>query len=91
MNIFTILSNREQTMKIYCAFWNEGEHIFKEPVTYDFTYPVGFPNIIINAKDMQEAKEKIELINNKAKGKDRFDFDTRRILLSAPLENTKTH
>ncbi|MDQ1280938.1 MAG: hypothetical protein QG670_2201 [Thermoproteota archaeon] len=78
-------------MRIYCAFWDEGEHRFKEPVTYDFTYPVGFPHIILNAKDMQEAKEKIELINIKAKGKDRFDFDTRRILLLALHENANIH
>ena len=76
-------------MKVYCAFWNEGEHRFKEPIIYDHTFSVKFPNIIVNAKNIDEANTKIELINNKAKGIDRFDFDRKQALQWETLKNIK--
>ena len=66
--------------KTYYAIWNGKEHVFGEPVFYDFTFPVSFPNIILKAKSLEEAKAKIEAINNKAKGIDRFDFKRKGIL-----------
>ena len=64
----------------YYAIWKEKEHRFSEPVPYDFTLPVVYPNIVLRARDLKEAKAKIETINSKAKGIDRFDFKSKRVL-----------
>lgn len=68
--------------------WN-GKHRFREPIIYDHTFSVKFPNIIIIAKNIDEAKTKIELINNKIKGRDRFDLDRKQVLQWETLKNTK--
>lgn len=64
----------------YYAIWKGKEHRFGEPVPYDFTLPIEFPNIILRARDFKEAKAKIETINSKAKGIDRFDFNRNGVL-----------
>ena len=76
-------------MRYYCTFWDEIEHRFREPIAYDYTFSVKFPNIIINAANLEEAKERIELINDKTKGMDRFDFDGRMILQWESSMDTK--
>ena len=38
-------------MKIYYAMWNGKEHIFDEPVTYNFTLPIEFPNLVLRARE----------------------------------------
>jgi len=67
-------------VKTYYALWDGKEHRFDEPVPYDFTLPIGFPNLVLRARDPKEAKAKIEKINKKAKGIDRFDFKRKRVL-----------
>ena len=67
-------------MKTYYAIWDGKEHRFDEPVLYDFTLPVRFPNLVLRARDLKEAKAKIETINCKAKGIDRFDFNSKGVL-----------
>jgi len=67
-------------MKVYYSMWNGKEHRFDEPVPCDFTLPIGFPNLTIGARDLKEAKAKIETINKKAKGIDRFDFKSKGVL-----------
>ena len=67
-------------MRIYYAIWKENEHRFGEPIPYDYTFPIGFPNIVLREKSPEEAKAEIEVINNKAKGIDRFDFKRKRVL-----------
>lgn len=66
-------------MRIYYASWKENEHRFGEPISYDYTFPIDLPNIVLRAKNLEEAEAKIEIINNKAKGIDRFDFKKRRV------------
>ena len=79
----------ELAMMVFYAYWDEREHRFREPIIYDYTFSVKFPNIIINAKNIGEAKTKIELINNKVNGIDRFDFDRKQVLQWETLKNTK--
>ena len=67
-------------MKTYYAIWNDNEHRFSRPIPYDYTFPIEFPNIMLRAKSLEEAKAKIEKINNKAKGIDRFDFKSKGVL-----------
>ena len=67
-------------MRSYYAYWNEREHRFMDPVLYDYTFPVNFPHIIIDAINIDDVKAKIRIINNKALGVDRFDFNKRRVL-----------
>ena len=61
-------------MKTYYAIWNGDEHRFNKPAPFDYTFLVEFPNTVLRAKSLEEAKAKIEIINNKAKGTDRFDL-----------------
>jgi len=67
-------------MRTYYAIWKENEHRFGEPIPYDYTFPVKFPNIVLRAKSPEEAEAKIERINNKAKGIGRFDFESKGVL-----------
>ena len=67
-------------MKTYYAIWNGNEHRFNKPVPFDYTFLVEFPNIVLRAKSLEEAKAKIGIINNKAKGIDRFDFESKVVL-----------
>ena len=67
-------------MKTYYAIWNGNEYRFNKPVSFDYTFLVEFPNIVLRAKSPEEAKAKIEIINKKAKGIDRFDFESKRVL-----------
>ena len=64
----------------YYAIWKGNEHRLDEPVPFDYTFPIEFPNIVLKAKNLQEAKAKIEVINRKAKGIDRFDFKSKGVL-----------
>ena len=64
----------------YYAIWKGDEHRFDEPIPFDYTFPIEFPNIVLKAKNLQEAKAKIEAINKKAKGIDRFDFKRKGVL-----------
>jgi len=64
----------------YYTVWNTKEHRFGDPVPYDFSFPIKFPNIVLRAKNLEEAKAKIEEINRKAEGIDRFDFKRRGVL-----------
>ena len=66
-------------MKTYYAIWNGNEHRFNKSVTFNYTFPIEFPNIVLRAKNLEEAKAKIERINSKAKGIDRFDFKRKRV------------
>jgi hypothetical protein len=67
-------------VKTYYAIWNDNEHRFNKPVPYDYTFLIRFPNMILRAKSPEKAKAKIEIINNKAKGIDRFDFKSKGVL-----------
>jgi hypothetical protein len=67
-------------MSFYYALWNANEQRFKKPVPYDHSFPVSFPNIILRAKNLEEANAKINIINNRAKGIDRFDFKRKGVL-----------
>lgn len=67
-------------MRIYYAMWNVKEHRFDEPMPYDYTFLIEFPNIVLRAENLEEAKANMEIINNKAKGIDRFDFKRKRVL-----------
>ena len=50
-------------MMIYYAVWKGKEHRFDEPIPYDYTFPIKFPNIVIRAKNLEGAKANIEIIN----------------------------
>lgn len=67
-------------MNVYYALWKFKGNRFDEPVLYDYTFPVRFPNVVFRAKDLKEAKEKIEAINSKIEKMDRFDSNYSRIL-----------
>ena len=54
-------------MKTYYAIWNGNEHRFNKSVTFNYTFPIEFPNIVLRTKNLEEAKAKIERINSKAK------------------------
>jgi hypothetical protein len=66
-------------MNIYYAIWKENKHRFGEPIPYDYTFPIEFPNLVLRTKNLEEAKAKIEIINNKAKGIEPFDFKRKRV------------
>lgn len=72
-------------MKIYYSLWKFTENSFSEPIFYDYSFPVRFPNVVFPAKNLKEAKEKIEAINSKIVTIDRFDSSfpkiVRRILV----------
>lgn len=67
-------------MKVYYALWKGSENRFDEPVIYDFSFNIRFPNIVFKAIDLTDAKARIEKINNKIKGIDRFDFKVESIM-----------
>ena len=72
-------------MKTYYAMWKSIELRFGEPRPYDFTFSMRFPNIVLEARNLEEAKKKIEAINTKAKGLDRFDFEKKGIMRKTEL------
>lgn len=75
------LHKREHFRSETCyTIWNDREHRFSDPVPYDFTFPIQFPNLMLRARDLKEAKAKIETINRKAEGIDRFEFNKRGVL-----------
>ena len=74
----------------YFTTWKGKEHRFSEPIPYDFTLPIEFPNITLRAKDLREAKAKVETINSKAIGTDRFDFDRKGVLWIQSREKEPT-
>ena len=57
-------------MKVYYALWKGSEQRFDEPILYDFSFDVRFPNIVFKARNLTDAKVKIREINNKSKGVD---------------------
>ena len=65
-------------MKTYYAIWNGNEHRFNKSAPFNRLFQE-FPNIVLRAKNLEEAKAKIERINSKAKGIDRFDFKRKRV------------
>jgi hypothetical protein len=67
-------------MHIYYTLWKLTENRFNEPVLYDYSFPVRFPNVVFRAKDLNGAREKIKAINNKIEKIDRFDSNYSRIL-----------
>lgn len=73
-------------MKTYYAMWKDIEHRFGEPRPYDFTFSIRFPNIVLEARNLEEAKTRIMTINSKTKGLDRFDFKKNGILRKTELD-----
>ena len=67
-------------MHIYYALWKFTLNKFNEPLQYDYSFPVRFPNVVFKAKDLFEAKEKIKAINSKIEKMDRFDNRYTKIL-----------
>ena len=74
------LYHRFNTMNVYYALWKFNRNRFDEPVFYDYTFPIRFPNVVFKAKNLKEAKEKIKAMNNKIENMDRFDTNYSRIL-----------
>ncbi len=75
-------------MGTYYSLWKSARNKFGEPVFYDYSFPVGFPNIVFSAKSPQDAKAKIKAINNRIGTIDRFDprfpkMDSKRPVLNA--------
>ncbi len=70
-------------MKVYYALWKFNKNRFDEPIFYDYTFPVRFPNVVFRAKNLKDAIEKIEAINNKIEKIDRFDSNYSKILKQA--------
>ena len=66
-------------MHFYYALWKFNKNRFDEPILYDYTFPVRFPNVVFRAKDLREAKDKIDAINREVKI-DRFNPSYSRIL-----------
>jgi len=66
-------------MKVYYALWKGKENRFGEPLLYDYTFMVRFPNIVFVATDLKEAKKKIETINKKISKMDIFDLNRSKI------------
>ena len=67
-------------MHIYYALWKFTVNRFNEPLLYDYSFSVRFPNVIFRAKDFNDAKEKIRIINSKIEKIDRFDDKYSKIL-----------
>jgi len=67
-------------IKVFYAQWKESEHRFNEPLPYDFSFKVEFPNIVLRAKSLQEASSKIKMINHKIVKSDRFSLSQSKIL-----------
>ena len=72
-------------MKIYYSLWKFTENSFSNPIFYDYSFPVRFPNVVFPAKSLKEATEKIHAVNSKIEKIDRFDSTfpkiVRRILV----------
>ncbi|MDQ1281528.1 MAG: hypothetical protein QG670_2793 [Thermoproteota archaeon] len=72
-------------MKIYYSLWKFTENRFSEPIFYDYSFPVRFPNVVFPSKSLKDAKEKIQKVNRKIETIDRFDSSfpkiVRRILV----------
>ena len=66
-------------MRLYYSVWNGNERRFYDPIVYDHTFPVKFPNIVLTARDLKEANEKIKTINSRMNRKDRFDLNLSKI------------
>jgi len=67
-------------MRVYYALWKFERNRFDEPMLYDYTFQVRFPNVVFRAKDLKEAKEKIEATNRKIENMDRFDSSYPKLL-----------
>ena len=70
-------------MPVYYSLWKFQGNKFDEPILYDYTFPVRFPNVVFRAKNLKQAKKKIDKINSKLKNMDRFDSKSSTILRSA--------
>ena len=66
-------------MNIYYSSWKGNEKKFDEPIVYDYSFTVRFPNVVLMAKDIREAKEKIETINSRIEKMDRFELNQSKI------------
>jgi len=67
-------------MKIYYSLWRFSENRFSEPIFYDYSLSIRFPNIVFRAKDLTEAIKKVESINKKIEMMDRFDSSFSRTI-----------
>ncbi|MDQ1281460.1 MAG: hypothetical protein QG670_2725 [Thermoproteota archaeon] len=65
--------------EIYYYLWNAKENRFNNPVPYHFTFPITFPNLILKARYLEDARAKIEIIIRNVKGKDRFEYNEKRL------------
>ncbi len=75
-------------MGTYYSLWRSARNKFGEPVFYDYSFPVRFPNVVFSAKSLKDAKAKIEAINSRIGTIDRFDsrfprIDSKKPILSA--------
>ena len=66
-------------MKIFYALWNDRDHRFGKPLSYDYTFTVRFPNIVFVANNIEEAKKRIKTLNTKLSKMERFNLSSSRI------------
>ena len=66
-------------LKVYYSLWKSIENRFGEPLLYDYTFEVRFPNIVFIASNFDEAKRKIKALNSKMSKMDRYDLSRLKI------------
>lgn len=63
----------------YYAIWSDNNHRFGNPKNAYSGMKIGFPDIMIEARNLNHAFELIAIINNLMKGKDREEL--RQVLI----------
>lgn len=63
--------------------WNAREKTFSDPMFYDYTFPVRFPNVVFMVNNLEEAKKKIGKINRKISRMERFELSRLKIQMLA--------
>ncbi len=66
-------------LKLYYSLWDANEKQFSEPIFYDYTFSVRFPNVVLMTSNFEEAKNKIRKINSKISRIDRFELSLSKI------------
>ncbi|MDQ1279577.1 MAG: hypothetical protein QG670_839 [Thermoproteota archaeon] len=75
-------------MKMYYSLWSFTENRFSEPIFYDYSFPVNFPNVVFSAKSFMDAKKKIRAVNSKIGRMDRFDSLFPKIMKRILVQST---
>jgi len=62
-------------LRRYHAYWSDNMHAFGTPHILPKGASIEFPDVFVDASNIEEAKRKIEILNKEAKGKDREDVN----------------